>query len=105
MTKYEDLPRRAADSDKREIDPAGVEFPVRFQLRRPVAANGGPDVKTITLREPTVADVERADAAGTSGHGKMIRLLADLGELAPDDIRKLSAADYRDMSDTLSSFL
>lgn len=103
--KFKDLPRRAADSDKKEIDPAGLEFPVQFELRRPVAANGGADVKTVTLREPTVADVERADAAGTGGHGKMIRLLADLAELAPDDIRKLSAADYRDMSDTVSCFL
>lgn len=102
--KFEDLPRRAADGEKKEIDPAGVKFPVEFELRSPLGGAGG-SVTVITLREPTVADVERADEAGPRGHGKMIRLLADLSELAPDEIRKLSAADYRDMSDTVSCFL
>ena len=102
--KFADLPRRKAEESKTEIDPSGVKFPVEFPLKRPLKAASGETVDTVTLREPGVGDLERADE-GSGGHGKMIRLIADLSEHAPDDIRKLSAADYRDMQDTLGAFL
>lgn len=102
--KFADLPRKAADDEKREIDPAGVQFPVDFELRRPLDL-AGKELKALSLREPTVADMERADEAGSTGHAKMIRLLADLSGHAPDDIRKLCTADYRDMSELVNAFL
>ena len=101
---FKDLPRRDAEGAKREIDPAGVKFPVDFDLRAPLDADGRA-VAEVSLREPTVADLERADEAGSRGHAKMIHLLADLAGLAPSDIRALSAADYKDMSDTVACFL
>ena len=101
---FKDLPRCPAEDAKREIDPAGVKFPVDFDLRSPIAVDGK-NLDTATVREPTVADLERADEAGSRGHAKMIHLLADLAGLAPSDIRALSAADYKDMSDTVACFL
>lgn len=98
--KYEDVPRDGAG----EVIAAEVEFPVEVDLLRPVEV-GGRKLESLSLqREPTALDLElcfRRDGDMT----RMIHLVANLAELAPDEVRSLKAVDFTRLAQVAGAFL
>ena len=97
---YQDLPR---DADTLEIQVDQVEFPIQYTLLTPITVDGSP-CEELTIREPTVADIEASDKDKDSLK-KTLRLLSLVCEVAPDDVRRLGTRDYARLSDTVASFL
>lgn len=73
-------------------------------LLSPIETDGGEKITRLTLREPPQFSLELADEEA-GGHAKIGRPLADLCEQSPDDLRKLGALDYRNLSELVSAFL
>lgn len=64
----------------------------------------GTTVKTLTMREPTVADqLAASEIKGTSAVQE-ITLIANLCEVSPDDIKKLTLKDYRKVQEAFAGF-
>lgn len=99
MTKYEDLPRDKAGA----IKPLEVEFPVEFGLSSSIKSSGA-ELESLSLREPTVADLEIAEKQD-SGLDRMLRMLSLLADASPDDLRALGTRDYARLQDLVGSFL
>lgn len=99
MTKYESLPR---DEDG-AIRAREVAFPVLVPLASPFES-GGRTVSELSVREPTVADIELANKEST-GLARMLRMLSLVADTAPDDLRKLGSRDYVLLQDLLELFL
>lgn len=97
--KFEDLPRDEAG----DVVAEKIEFPVELGLLRPVEA-GGRKLESLTLREPTAADIELCWKQG-SDVARMIYLLAFVAELAPDEVRQLKAVDFTRASGVVGAFL
>lgn len=102
--KFEDLPRRAAPKSEKQIHAEKVVWPVEYDLLSPIEAASGEKIAQLILREPRQGSLELADEE-SGGHAKMRRLLADISEQSPDDLRKLGALDYRNLSGLVGSFL
>ena len=98
MTKYEGLPRDEAG----DIEPLKVEFPVEFSLSTPVEA--GSRLESLSLREPTVADVEIAEKE-KSGLARMLRILSLVTDASPDELRALGTRDYTRLQELIGCFL
>lgn len=64
----------------------------------------GAKVKTLTLREPTVADQLAAQSAPGGNAGAEVALIANLSQMTPDDIKKLTLRDYSRAQDALVFF-
>lgn len=64
----------------------------------------GATVKAITMREPTVADQIAAQEVKGSAASQEVALIANLAQLAPDDIKRLSLRDYRRVQEALVGF-
>lgn len=82
------------------------ETPKTFELIAPIKA--GDDLLTeITLREPTVGDIEEFDRRQTEKGPvtAMVLLIAKQAKLAPADIRNLGARDLNQLQEYLLSFL
>ncbi len=75
-----------------------------IELQYPIEVNGA-TVSTITLRRPTVRDRLVAEKAGGSEAEREIRLIANLGEMAPADVELLDMADYVKIQEHLTDFL
>lgn len=60
------------------------------------------DGRTITMREPTVAD--QLATKGTPEQ-REIAMVANLCELAPDEVGKLTARNYKRLQQALLGFL
>ena len=97
---YAELPRKA---DTLEIQADQVEFPIQYTLLTPITVDGSPR-DTLTIREPTVADLE-ASNKDTDNLKKTVRLLSLVMEVAPDDVRRLGTRDYGHLADMVASFL
>ena len=65
---------------------------------------GGMEMRQLNLRRPKVRDLERMDKAA-GDMAKALTLIADLSEIAPDDLREMDAADFIAVSTALSDFL
>jgi hypothetical protein len=63
-------------------------------LAKPADLSGA-KVSVVRMREPTVADQEAASEMSGSDAAREIGTFANLCQLAPDDIRKLSLRDYK----------
>lgn len=73
--------------------PAEAGF-VDIELSRPLLI-GGANVSALRMREPTVADqLAMEEMKGTDG-AKEIGMFANLCEVTPDEIKKLSLRDYK----------
>ncbi|MDE0625479.1 MAG: phage tail assembly protein [Bryobacterales bacterium] len=97
--KFEDLPRDGVGGVVIEE----VEFPVEIPLLRPVEADGA-KLESVTLREPTAADIELCHRHGHDAT-RMVHLLAMLGDLSPGQVRALKGVDFMRASKLVSDFL
>ena len=75
----------------------------RIKLKHPIQADGR-EVAELTLRRPKVRDIERMDKVDGQV-AKAVTLIADLAELAPDQVRELDAEDFSAVAEALGDFL
>lgn len=99
MTEYGDLPRDEAG----DIIAADVAFPIEVSLSTPIE-QGGRTVSRVSLREPTVGDIEVANKEGT-GLGRAIRMVTLTASLSPGEVRAMGSRDYARVRETLEAFL
>jgi len=68
------------------------------------ASIGGVKTLAVRMREPTVSDMEASNDSTASAAKREITLFANLCEVAPDDIRKLTVRNYARLQDAFSLF-
>lgn len=73
-------------------------------LNRPLEIDGA-KVSVIRMREPTVADQLASENAKGSDSAKEIAMLANLCEVAPDDIKRLPLKDYKRLQTAFLGFI
>lgn len=83
--------------------PATAGF-VDVELSKPMDIDGA-QVKKLRMREPTVADQLASDEMSGSEAVKEITMLANLCEVAPDDIKRLTMKDYRKLQAAFLGFI
>lgn len=83
--------------------PAAAGF-VDVELSKPMDIDGA-QVKKLRMREPTVADQLASDEMSGSEAVKEITMLANLCEVAPDDIKRLTMKDYRKLQAAFLGFI
>lgn len=64
----------------------------------------GAEVKTLRMREPTVADQLAMDKAGGSEAEQEIALVANLCQVSPADLHQLTLRDYKKVQGALVNF-
>jgi len=74
-----------------------------IELKYPIEVNGAP-LSSVAMRRLTVGDLEIANTEKTD-LGKSIRTVAMSADLAPDDVRKMDAADFTVLSEMVADFL
>lgn len=84
-----------ADKDKGYVD---------VELARPLTIDGA-QVKALRMREPTVADQLASDEMKGGEAAKEITMLANLCEVSPDDIKRLTLRDYKKLQGAFMGFL
>ena len=62
-------------------------------LTRPRQVNGM-ETAVLRMREPTVEDMERYQDDKGSDAQREVRMIANLCEISPDDVRKMLLRDY-----------
>lgn len=88
-------------SDKHQPAPSGF---VDIELARPIEVSGV-QVSTLRMREPTVGDQMAVDdIRGTDGQ-REVSLIANLCEIAPDDVKRLTLRDYRKVQEAFAGFV
>lgn len=65
----------------------------------------GAQVKVLRMREPTVADQLLVEEMKGSEASKEVMLFANLCEWSPDDIKRLSLRDYKEVQRAFSGFI
>lgn len=86
----------------KKVEPADTGY-VDIELSRPIEIDGVP-VTTLRMREPTVADQLLLDEMKGSDATKEVTLVANLCEVTPDDIKRLTLRDYRKVQKAFSGF-
>jgi hypothetical protein len=76
---------------------------VTVQLRRPLTV-AGVDMPSLTMREPTVADQLSVAKKATDAE-REVALLANICEVAPADIGRLTMRDYGRLQEAYRDFL
>lgn len=76
---------------------------VTVTLRKGIDVDGA-SVKALTMREPIVADQIAAQSAPGGNAGAEVALIANLSQMTPDDIKKLTLHDYGRAQDALVFF-
>jgi len=74
-----------------------------IDLKYPIEVDGAP-VASLKLRRVTVGDLELMNREKDE-LAKSIRLLSMIGEIAPDDVRRLDAHDFKQASEVVADFL
>jgi hypothetical protein len=77
---------------------------VDVELSRPMVIDGA-QVKALRMREPTVADQLASEEMKGSDSAKEIAMLANLCEVSPDDIKRLTLKDYKKLQGAFLGFL
>lgn len=77
---------------------------VDIALSRPVEM-GAVQVSSLRMREPTVNDNLAMDAMSGTDAQKEIGVFANLCEVAPADIQKLTLRDYRKLQKAFAAFI
>lgn len=65
---------------------------------------GGVEVNQIEMREPTVEDQLIADKITGGDAAKEVAIFANLCEVSPDDIKKLTLRNYRKLQEAFVFF-
>lgn len=76
-----------------------------IELSKPLALSSGADVAHLTMREPTVEDQIVHDELRGSDAVREVTMFANLCEVAPDDVRKLTLKNYRRLQEAYQGFL
>lgn len=87
----------------RKVVPAAAGF-VDVELSRPIEIDGA-QVTVLRMREPTVADQLMLDELKGGDATKEVTLVANLCEVAPEDIKRLTLRDYRKVQQAFAGFL
>ena len=77
---------------------------VDVELSRPMVIDGA-QVKALRMREPTVADQIASEEMKGSDSAKEIAMLANLCEVSPDDIKRLTLKDYKKLQAAFLGFI
>lgn len=77
---------------------------VDVELSRALDIDGTP-VTVLRMREPTVADQLLLDEMKGGDATKEVTLVANLCEVTPDDIKRLTLRDYRKMQQAFAGFI
>lgn len=77
---------------------------VDVELSRPLEIDGA-KVTKLRMREPTVADQLASEEMKGSDSAKEIAMLANLCQIAPDDIKRLPLKDYKRLQAAFLGFL
>lgn len=78
---------------------------VHVELRTPISVHGA-ELRSVTIREPKVRDIEYMEkTAGKGDYERSVVLVATLCGLDLDAVREMSAIDFRRVSDTIGKML
>jgi hypothetical protein len=80
-----------------------TETGIKITLKNPIDIDGA-EVSTLTMREPTVQDQLDVDQLKGSAATKEVTLLANLCEVTPDDIKKMTMRNYRRVQEAMEAF-
>lgn len=83
--------------------PANAGF-VDVELSRPIEIDGA-QVTVLRMREPTVADQLMLDDLKGGDATKEVTLVANLCEVTPEDIKRLTLRDYRKVQQAFAGFI
>ena len=86
----------------KKVEPIDAGY-VNIELSRPIEIDGV-QVTTLRMREPTVADQLILEDMKGSDAAKEVALVANLCEVTPDDIKRLTLRDYRKVQKAFSGF-
>ena len=75
------------------------------ELARSITLASGIEQSTLRMREPTVEDQIVHDEMKGSDAIREVTMFANLGEVAPEDIRKLSMKSYQRVQQAYAGFL
>jgi hypothetical protein len=77
---------------------------VDIELSTPIKIDGA-DVTALRMREPTVNDQLVMDAKGGTDAQRELSLMANLCQVKPEDLKKLTLRDYKKVQKAFSGFL
>jgi len=83
--------------------PAAAGF-VDVELTRPLVIDGA-QVKALRMREPTVGDQLATEELKGGESAKEIAMFANLCEISPDDIKRLTLKDYKKVQAAFLGFI
>ncbi len=66
---------------------------------------GGRTISDVTIRRPKVGDLRRMEKHKGSDFDRTMRVLADLTELAPEELDELDTSDLQALSKVLEGFM
>lgn len=75
-----------------------------IKLQFPIHVNGQ-EVAELRLRRPKVRDRLAVEKMSASQAEKEVRFIANLCEMAPDEIEELDMADYTRVQEAVTNFL
>lgn len=76
----------------------------RINLLHPITVNGR-TIDSVTMRRPTVGDQEAADKPGRSDAQVEMALFGNLCGLAPEEVRAMDMADWKQLQKKYAGFL
>jgi len=77
---------------------------VDIPLSRPMNIDGA-QINVLRMREPTVADQLASEEMKGSDSAKEIAMFANLCEVTPDDIKRLTLKDYKKLQVAFMGFI
>lgn len=77
---------------------------ITIALKKPIDIDGA-RVQVLRMREPTVADQLVVEEMKGSEASREVMLFANLCECSPEDIKRLSLRDYREVQRAFSGFI
>lgn len=77
---------------------------VDIDLSRAIEIDGA-KVKTLRMREPTVADQLASEELKGTDAAKELMTLANLCQITPDDLKGLSLRDYKKLQEAFLGFI
>ncbi|MBF1237627.1 MAG: phage tail assembly protein [Lautropia mirabilis] len=87
----------------KKVAPAAAGF-VDIELSKPIEIDGA-QVTALRMREPTVGDQLMLDDMKAGDATKEVTLVANLCEIAPDDVKRLTLRDYRKVQEAFAGFI
>ena len=87
----------------KKVEPASAGY-VDIELSRPIEIDGV-QVTMLRMREPTVADQLAIDDMKGGSAIKEVTLAANLCDVTPDDIKRLTLRDYGKIQNAFSGFI